>query len=150
IVGGGTQAYSAQVMGGKATRALVGEGGHLYVSSLGPNVGPNAQRMEVSANSGVGVVDCQRGRFVRHLGFGAGVTEGLALDSVRGLLYAADIGVGRVRVLNAKALAHSDAAARTALLQELPMPLPEGTPLVRPAQDFGVKGRAGPELHAGP
>ncbi|WP_323383375.1 MtsA protein [Myxococcus dinghuensis] len=153
IVGGYTERFRAQVMGGKAPRALVASEklGRVFMASLGPNIGPNPQRMEVSNNSGVAVVDPARAEFVRHRGFGAGVTEGLALDESTGLLYAADVGIGRVRVLDARALmSNSDAEARGAVLQELALPPPEGTPRIRPAEDFQKKGRAGEELHSGP
>jgi hypothetical protein len=60
------------------------------------------------------------------------------------------VGLGLVRVLDAKKLASSDASARTALVQELALRPPEKFPLVRPEGDFNVKGRAGPSLHAGP
>ncbi len=143
IAGGGTERFSAQVMGGKAVRGLVASEklGRLFLASLGPNVGPNAERMEVSPNGGVAELDPERGEVLRHRGFGAGITEGLALDEEAGLLYAADVGLGRVRVLDAR---------RLEVLQEVAMPLPEGTPLVRPEADFGTAGRAGVELHAGP
>jgi DNA-binding beta-propeller fold protein YncE len=152
IVGGGTERFSKQVMGGKAPRGMVASErlGRLFVSSLGPNVGPNAERMEVSANGGVGVLDPARGEVLRHRGFGAGVTEGLAVDEAGGLLYAADIGLGLVRVLDARKLVESEAGARKALLQELAMPLPEKTPRARPDEDYGKEGRAGVELHSGP
>jgi sugar lactone lactonase YvrE len=152
IVGGHTERFSGQVMGGKAPRTLVASErlGRLFMASLGPNVGPNPQRMEVSNNSGVAVVDPAKGGYVRHRGFGAGVTEGLALDDAAGLLYAADVGVGRVRVLDARALVTSDTAARGAVLQELPLAPPGDMPRIRPPEDFGVKGRAGEELHSGP
>ncbi|MBE4747602.1 MtsA protein [Corallococcus sp. ZKHCc1 1396] len=152
IVGGTTEAYSAQVMGGKAPRALVASErlGRVFMASLGPNVGPNAQRMEVSANSGVAVLDLDRQQVVRHRGFGAGVTEGLALDDRSGLLYAADVGLGQVRVLDAKKLVEGDAAARDAVVQTLPIPAPDDTPRIRPKEDLGTKGRAGDELHSGP
>lgn len=152
IVGGGTEGFSAQVMGGKAPRALVASErlGRLFQSSVGPNVGPNPQRMEVSPNGGVAVLDPKAGMVVRHRGFGGGITEGLALDDAAGLLYAADVGVGQVRVLDAARLARSDAGAREALLQALPVMPPEGTPLARPDADFGHDGRAGVELHSGP
>lgn len=152
IVGGGTERFSRQVMSGKAPRGLVASErlGRLFMSSLGPNVGPNAERMEVSANGGVAVLDPARGEVVRHRGFGAGVTEGVALDEAAGLLYAADIGLGQVRVLDARRLVESEAGARKALLQELPMPLPEKTPRARPEEDYGKEGRAGVELHSGP
>ncbi|MDY7226536.1 MtsA protein [Hyalangium rubrum] len=152
IVGGGTERFSAQVMGGKATRGMVASErlGRLFFSSLGPNVGPNVERMEVSANGGVGVVDPARRVMVRHRGFGAGITEGLALDETGGLLYAADIGLGQVRVVDARRLVESEVGARKALLQELPIPLPENTPRARPDEDYGKEGRAGVELHSGP
>ena len=152
ILGGHTEPFREQVMGGKAPRALVASErlGRLFMASLGPNVGPNPKRMEVSANSGVAVVDPARGDYVRHRGFGAGVTEGLALDDAAGLLYAADVGIGRVRVLDARALVGGEKAARGAVLQELALAPPEGTPRIRPAADFTVKGRAGEELHSGP
>jgi len=152
IVGGNTERFRAQVMGGKAPRFLVVSErlGHVFMSSLGPNVGPNPQRMEVSANSGVSVVEPSRGIYVRHRGFGAGGTEGLALDDAAGLLYAADVGLGLVRVLDARALVAGDTAARGAVLQEVVVPPPEGTPRIRPVEDFGTKGRAGEELHSGP
>ncbi|WP_224370247.1 MtsA protein [Hyalangium versicolor] len=152
IVGGGTERFSKQVMGGKAPRALVGSErlGRLFFSSTGPNVGPNAERMEVSANGGVGVLDPERGQVVRHRGFGAGVTEGLVVDEAAGLLYVADIGLGLVRVVDARKLVESDVGARKALLQDLPIPLPEKTPRARPDEDYGKEGRAGVELHSGP
>lgn len=151
IIGGGTAAFSTKVMNGTAPRALAWSPKlkALFVSSIGPNIGPNPDKMEVSMNGGVGVVDPARG-WRRHLGFGAGITEALALDDARGLLYASDVGLGLVRVIDAKKLAASDALARKALVQELALPPPEGFPLVRPAADFNVKGRAGPSLHSNP
>ncbi|MCP3138998.1 NHL repeat-containing protein [Pyxidicoccus xibeiensis] len=152
ILGGHTEPFREQVMGGKAPRAVVASErlGRLFMASLGPNVGPNPKRMEVSNNSGVAVVDPAKGDYVRHRGFGAGVTEGLALDDAAGLLYAADVGVGRVRVLDARALAGAEKAARGAVLQEVALAPPANTPRIRPAEDFGTKGRAGEELHSGP
>jgi DNA-binding beta-propeller fold protein YncE len=152
IVGGATEPFSTKVMGGKAPRGMVASErlGRVFYSSLGPNVGPNAERMEVSPNGGVAVVDPARGEVVRHRGFGAGVTEGLALDEAAGLLYAADVGLGQVRVVDARRLVESEAGARKALLQELPIALPERTPRARPDEDYGKEGRAGVELHSGP
>ena len=107
IVGGHTEPHAAEVMGGKAPRALTWSArlGKLFVTSIGPNIGPNPQRMEVSMNGGVGVVDLAARRFERHLGFGAGVTEGMALDEETGRLYVADAGLGLIRALDAVALA---------------------------------------------
>jgi DNA-binding beta-propeller fold protein YncE len=152
ILGGGTEKYSQYVMGGSAPRALVYSSrlDVIFVSSIGPNIGPNPDRMEVSMNGGVGVVSLKEQRFVRHLGFGAGVTEGLALDEASGLLYASDIALGKVRVLDARALAASDASARGALLQEVAIAPPQDFPLARKASDYGIENRAGVELHSGP
>lgn len=152
IVGGGTAEHAGYIMGGKAPRELVWSARlqRLFVASIGPNIGPNPDRMEVSMNGGVGVVDPATGAFVRHLGFGAGVTDALALDEARGLLYAADEALGIVRVLDAARLVKSDEDAAAALIAEIPMALPEGFPTVRPAGDFGHGGRATVSLHAGP
>lgn len=149
IFGGGTAKYSASVMNGKAPRGLAwsAKQSTAFVSSIGPNIGPNADKMEVSMNGGVGAVDLAKG-WRRHLGFGAGVTEALALDDARGFLYASDVGLGLIRVLDVKKLASGDASK--ALLQELALRPPANFPSIRPAADFGVKGRAGPSLHAGP
>lgn len=149
IVGGGTAPYSAFVMNGKAPRSLAWSTklSVAFVASIGPNIGPNADKMEVSMNGGVAAVDLAKG-WRRHLGFGAGVTEALALDDARGLLYASDVGLGLVRVLDAKKLASGDASK--ALVQELALRPPAGFPTIRPLEDFNVQGRAGPSLHTGP
>lgn len=152
IIGGHTEPHAREVMGGKAPRALSWSArlGKLFVTSIGPNIGPNAERMEVSMNGGVGVVDVAARRFERHLGFGAGVTEGMALDEETGRLYVADIALGIVRALDAAALGGSDARARGAELWRLAISPPPGFPLARDAADYGVNGRAGVELHSGP
>ncbi|HZN92302.1 MAG TPA: MtsA protein, partial [Myxococcales bacterium] len=100
IQGGGTADFSSYVMGGKAVRALLFAGGRLLSANSGPNVGPNPERMEVSANGGVSELDVQAGKVLRHRGFGAGVTSALAADEAAGLLYAADPALGRIRVLD--------------------------------------------------
>jgi len=152
IVGGHTEPHSGDVMGGKAPRALLWSIrlGKLFVTSIGPNIGPNPQRMEVSMNGGVGVVDPGAGRFERHLGFGSGVCEGMALDEEQGRLYVADTALGLVRAIDSAALAGGDEQARKAELWKLPIAPPAGFPLARPAADYGVNGRAGVELHSGP
>jgi DNA-binding beta-propeller fold protein YncE len=152
IIGGGTAKFGERVMNGTAVRGLVYSAKQklLFLSSIGPNIGPNPEKMEVSMNGGVAAVDGTKGKWLRHLGFGAGVTEGLAIDDARGLVYAADIGVGLVRVLDAKALAGSDATAAKALKQELAVPVLDGFPRFRPATDLGVNNRAGESLYSGP
>ncbi len=151
IIGGHTAKFSKYVMNGSAPRELAFSEKlqRLFVSSIGPNIGPNPEKMEVSMNGGVGAVDLGKG-WLRHLGFGAGVTEALALDDSRGLLYASDVSLGLIRVLDVRKLAGSDATAQKALLQEIALPPPEGFPHVRDDGDFGVKGRAGLSLHSGP
>ncbi|MGZ6078743.1 MAG: MtsA protein [Myxococcaceae bacterium] len=152
IVGGHTEPHGREVMGGKAPRALSWSArlGKVFVTSIGPNIGPNPQRMEVSMNGGVGVIDLAARRFDRHLGFGSGVSEGMALDEEAARLYLADAGLGLVWALDAAALAASDARARGAELWRLPILPPAGFPLARDAADYGVNGRAGVELHSGP
>ncbi|MFT3709949.1 MAG: MtsA protein [Archangium sp.] len=151
IVGGTTAKYGAFVMNGKAPRDLAWSSSlkQLFVASIGPNIGPNPDKMEVSMNGGVGVVDATKG-WSRHLGFGAGVTESLAIDEARGLIYASDVSLGLIRVLDGKKLIKSDADASKALVQEVALRLPVGFPLVRPEADFNVQGRAGPSLETGP
>jgi DNA-binding beta-propeller fold protein YncE len=151
ILGGHTEPYANDVMGGKAARAVafsdrLGVG---FVASIGPNVGPNTRRMEVSMNGGVGVVDGS-GRFVRHVSMLRGVPEALALDDARGLLYVADVATGRVVVFDAVRLAADDASARTALLGAIDILPPPGQQLIRPRGDFGVARRSGISLHSGP
>ena len=152
IIGGRTERYSKYIMGGKAPRDLVWSASlrRLFVSSIGPNIGPNPDRWEVSGNGGVGVIDPKNSTFVRHLGFDAGVTEGMALDEKANLLYVADIALGLIRVINAKKLADKDATSRSALIQEIPISPPPEFPLARPRADYGVHGRAGLEMHSGP
>src|SRR5262249_22172388 len=152
ILGGHTEPHSADIMGGKAPRALLWSAalGRLLVTSVGPNIGPNPQRMEVSANGGGGVVDVARGVFERPLGFGGGGTEGMALDGERGRLYVGGGGLGLGGALRGSPAGGPEAAARKALLWSVPIPPPAGFPLARPAADYGVNGRAGVELHSGP
>ncbi len=150
IVGGRTAPYAPYIVGGKAVRSLaaVERSGRLLVASIGPNIGPNPDRMEVSMNAGVAVVDPQAGRFVQHLGFGAGVTGALLVDEGRGVAFAADPALGRVRVLDLPRLLSESPAE--SVVQEVPIVPPEGFPMVRPPSDFAVNGRAGVELHSGP
>jgi len=148
IVGGTTAAFSQYVMNGSAPRALAfsAKQNRLFVASIGPNIGPNPEKMEVSMNGGVSVFDGTK--FVRHLGFGAGVTQALALDDGKGLLYAADVAVGLLRIIDAKKLVGADAAK--SLIQEVALPPPESFPHFRPDADFAVKNRAGLSIHSGP
>jgi DNA-binding beta-propeller fold protein YncE len=152
IIGGRTEQYVDQIMGGLPGRGVVySEKLHVaFMSTLGPNVGPNADRMEVSQNGGVSVIDLVHPRYVRHVSILQGSAEGLALDDDRGLLYVADGSTGRVVVMDTKKLAESDASARSAILGAIELPVPEGTPLIRPLEDFGQNGRATVSLHFGP
>lgn len=151
IIGGRTERYAHDVMGGKAARDVVVSDrlGVAFASSIGPNVGPNRDRMEVSMNGGIGVIDTS-GRFVRHVSMERGVPDGMALDDARGLLYVADVATGRVVVFDATRLAKDDVAARGALLGAEEILPPAGQPLIRPAEDFGQRGRSSVALHSGP
>lgn len=151
ILGGPTEKYSRYIIGAKAGRAAVHDPRRraIFIATIGPNIGPNPDRMEVSMNGGVSVLDPAAGRYVRHVATG-GVPEALALDEGRGFLYAADSSTGRVFVLDASRLTKSDRAARTAVLGSLEIEPPDGTPLIRPAADFGANKRATTALHSGP
>jgi DNA-binding beta-propeller fold protein YncE len=148
IVGGPTAPHSQNIMGAKAVRGLAYSEKlkKLFVSSIGPNIGPNEEKMEVSMNGGIAVVDLKTG-FQHHLGFGAGVTDALLLDETNQLLFAADTALGLVRIIDAKLLVTN---VEKALLQEVAMPIPKDMPLIRPAADFAVNNRASVSLHAGP
>jgi len=151
IVGGHTERFAPWVMGGKRVRAIAASDrlGVFFVSSLGPNIGPNPDRMEVTMNGGVGVVDTD-GVFLRHVPLLRGLPEGLALDDERGLLYVADVSTGRIEILDARKLAASEEEAREAFVAALDIPPSADTPRLRPAEDFGVEGRSGESLHSGP
>lgn len=153
ILGGHTEAFADDVMGGKGVRALAAGDGALFVASTGPNIGPNDKKMEVSGVGGVGVIDVKSATYPRHLAFDFGVAQALALDARRGRLYVADIAEGLVHVVDARALLGKDEPkARRAWLGSTPLPVPEGFPLVRDVADFGGpnRRRAGVEVHTGP
>jgi hypothetical protein len=155
-IGGDGPAMSEYVMNGSMPRALAfsRRDGKLFSASIGPNIGPNPKKMEVAMNGGVAALDVPKGdgtpRYLRHLGTGGGVTQALALDEARGLLYGADVALGLVRVFDVKKLAGSATDAERAVLQEVAIEPPADFPLIRPREDFAVKGRAGVALHSGP
>ena len=101
-------------------------------------------------NSGVAVVDGEARKWPRHLGFGAGVVDAMALDESKGLLYTADIALGLLRIVDVGKLVSSDSAAAKAVVQEVGLPPLDNFPLVRAKEDFGVKDRAGLSIHSGP
>jgi hypothetical protein len=150
ITGGPTEKFGAYVMGGKAPRALVFDPDRqvVYQSSIGPNIGPNPARQEVSMNSGVGLIDARTLKFTRHVGRGLGLIEGLALDRTRKRLWGADVGVGTIVGFDLDKLAKDPAHAQQV---ELPLLPDKDSPRVRPDSELGAAlGRAGPELHTGP
>jgi YVTN family beta-propeller protein len=151
ILGGRTQPYSSVVMGGKAARALAWseELERIFVANIGPNTGPNPDRMEVSMNGGVAVVDPASGRFERHVSLVGGIPAGVAFDIRRQLLWVANLSRGQVAVFDARKLTSSDATARTALLAKLRLPISDAVPRIRPDADFDGK-HAGLEIHSGP
>ncbi len=148
IVGGHTATFGKYIMGGKAQRDIVwlAKADKLLSANIGPNIGPNPEKMEVSMNGGISVVDLAGNRVTSHLGFGFGVPQALAVDEEAGRVYAADVATGLVRVLEVTKLLAGEAAAVTSL----PMPPRKDFPLTRVASDFNVNQRSGVELHSGP
>jgi DNA-binding beta-propeller fold protein YncE/cytochrome c peroxidase len=153
IIGGRSAGLSATIMGGTAPRDLVYSEklDKVFVSNVGPNIGPNPKRVEVGLNGGITVVDPKSGTAVRHVSMLRGVPVGLAIDETRGLLYAADIATGRVLVFDAtKLAATSDDDAAHALLGAVEIPAPTGIMRLRPPDEFGVEGRSTDSIHSGP
>jgi hypothetical protein len=151
IIGGATASYSKYIISGTRPRSTVYSKAlkSLLVANIGPNIGPNPSKMEVSMNGGISVVT-PTGGFIRHLGFGEGVTQALALDNANQVIFAADIGLGLIRVVDAKKLVASDRSAGASLLQTLSLPVSPETPTLRPRSDFQLQKRAGLSVHAGP
>lgn len=151
IASGATAGFSDYVMSGTSIRDVVYSPrlAVAFASSIGPNIGPNPKRMEVSMSGGIAVVDPDSGRYLRHVALPHGVPQGLALDEARGLLYAADVATGRVYALDAGALLDAEHAA-TALRATLELPPPSRAMLLRRAADFGAAAPSPISLHTGP
>lgn len=151
IIGGHTEKFTADIMGGTAARGLAySESLHLvFAATLGPNIGPNAARMEVTENGGISVIDAKNARWLRHVSILYGVPDAIALDDRRGILWVADGSTGRVVALDTKKLSESDTSARAAQLAVFELPVPAGVPLIRPEGDFGIEKRARLGLHFG-
>ena len=149
IVGGRTAKYGAYVMSGKAARALAYDPAHelLFASTIGPNVGPNPDKVEVSMNGGVEVIDAKTDQVLLHKGMGAGVLEGLAIDPEKNRLYAADLALGRVLAFDTGLLRDDP---EHALIGELYLQPPANTPHIRPDGDFETNNRASVAIHSGP
>lgn len=152
IVGGHTEKWAQYVVGGRQPRALAWSQvqKRLFVASAGVNLGPNPDKLEISTNGGIGVVDPATGKWVRHVSILAGVPQSLALDDARGLLYAADLSRGLLTVLDTRRLAESDEDARTAVLASLPLPPAPGAPHILDHAQLGQGRRAGVEVLSGP
>ncbi len=148
IIGGHTEPYSRYIMGGKAQRDLVwlAKADKVLSANIGPNIGPNPDKMEVSMNGGISVVDLAANRVTSHLGFGFGVPQALVADEEGGRVYVADVATGLVRVVELAKLITGDKAAVTSL----PIPPRKDFPLTRVPSDFSVNQRSGVELHSGP
>ncbi len=82
------------------------------------------------------------------------MTEALALDDRRGLLYASDVSLGLVRVLDLNRLAAGSRGADRALLSTVAIPPPDDFVRILPPEEIGRSKahpeRAGVELHSGP
>lgn len=154
ILGGGTEAYARWVMGSKAPRALAARDAPrqaratFFAASIGPNVGPNPDRMEVGMNGGVTVYPADGPP--THVALREGVPVDLALSD-DDVLFVADVARGRVVALDARALASGrPAAMRSAELAAVAIDPPPGTPRLRPEGTVGHAERAPPALHSGP
>lgn len=152
IIGGPTEPYARYVMSAKPARAMIAVEslGVLFAATLGPNIGPNPDRMEVTMASGVTVVDAESRRFVRHVPLDRGVAQDLAWDARTGRLYVADSAAGRVVVFDGQKLVESDASARVARLTAHELPAPADVPRIREPQELGGPTRATDSLHSGP
>lgn len=126
ILGGHTEPYSQYIMGGKSARAIVASEklGVAFVASIGPNIGPNPDHMEISMNGGVSVLHPQRG-FLRHVSLGGGIPQDLALDEDNQLLFAADVSTGRLVALDTQKLTQSDTSAKSSIVASLVLPAPD-------------------------
>jgi DNA-binding beta-propeller fold protein YncE len=151
IIGGHTESYSSAVMGGKPARSMVYSPKRqvLFAATIGPNIGPNVDRMEVGMNGGISVIDGASGIFIRHVSMMNGVPQELVLDDQGGVLYAADIATGQIVAFDADRLVDGDEPSRTSILATIAILPPADTPLIRPEADFGGE-HSGPELHSGP
>ncbi len=148
IVGGHTEPFSDSVMGLKAPRDIVWSPKHqvFLAATLGPNIGPNDQRMEISMNSGVSVIEAG-GTFRHHVSMLRGNAEHIALDEQNDIVLAADISRGRVVAFDLTALLAGDSGAVVAQLFIEP---PATTRPLRPAADHGVDRRATLSMYSGP
>ena len=147
IVGGHTEPFADSIMGLKAPRDLVWSTKHdvFLAATLGPNIGPNADRMEISMNSGISVIE-PGGTFRHHVSMRRGNAERIAIDDAAGILLAADISRGRVVAFDLDAVVAGTSAVRAQLFVEPP----EGTVLLRPAHHYGEKNRATTSMYSGP
>jgi hypothetical protein len=152
LVGGRVEPLAPFVMGDKPARALVESARHhvLLAATIGPNLGPNPARQEVSMNGGLTIVDAAERRFVRHVSMGRGVPQALALDDAGDVVYVADSATGRLIAYDVSRLVGPVEGARSATIAVHAAVIPADTSLLRPRGDFGVSGRAGVSLHAGP
>lgn len=151
IIGGHTAPFRRWIMGGSAPRdvAYSPSRDRVFVADLGPNIGPNPKRMEVSMNGGIEVFDPETRRFRRHVSLLQGVPERLALDDTGGILYVTDVATGRLVALDVDRLVDGPTAeaARLAVLEFAP---PKDFPLIRRRSEFGIDGRSSTALHSGP
>ena len=108
ILGGHTEKLSPFVMGGKRTHALAYSKtlGTVFAANLGPNIGPNPERMEVTMNGGITVIDNQAKtpQIKWHVSLKQGYATSLALDDKNAVLYATDRATGRLVAFDAKRL----------------------------------------------
>lgn len=148
IIGGHTEKFSDYVMGLKAPRDLVWSEKHevFLAATLGPNIGPNPDRMEVSMNSGVSVIAAD-GTFRHHVSMRRGNAERIAVDDDLGVILAADIARGRVVAFDLAAVVKGRGKMLTAQLFVEP---PETVHPMRPLKEYGVDGHPTTSMYSGP
>ena len=107
ILGGNTAKNAPFIMGGSGIRdlAVAPDLGVLFMADLGPNIGPNPDRDDVSQNGGVGVVELATGAYRHHYSMFTGAPEQIAYDAKHQRLFVTDISRGRLVVFDAKRLA---------------------------------------------
>ncbi len=149
ILGGHTAKYAEFVMGHTGVRDLVyaPDLGVVFSADLGPNLGPNPDKVEVTQNGGVGVFDAKTGEYLHHYSMFSGAPEQMVYDEANKRLFVTDLSRGRLVVFDAKKVAKGEPKAMVSLGELTP---PPRTEFMRPEADFNVQGRASVSLHSGP
>ncbi|MBI4469288.1 MAG: Ig-like domain-containing protein [Acidobacteria bacterium] len=160
IVGGTSEGFSDYIVGGHAPRGLGFSAAQnlLFISSIGPNIGPNPQGLVGGGrNPTITVVDAENDRILHHVGLDGADPDQIAVDDLHDRLYVTCNASGTLDVLDTVKLKSNPGQAK---VQSLPLPLPPNTPLIRDEDprnlpgassgDYNVSGRRGPEVQNEP